>query len=98
MSTPQFPTAAVDRPVAAARGFVADVFGWMFLGLGITAGLAAFFSSQNDMTKYVADHPGVMIAVIIAQLGLVIALVAGMRRMSASSLATASPSRTGGRP
>jgi len=85
VSTPQFPTAAVDRPVSAARGFVADVFGWMFVGLGITAGLAAFFSSQNNMKQYVSDHPGVLIAVVIAQLGLVIALVAGMRKMSAST-------------
>jgi FtsH-binding integral membrane protein len=87
VSTPQFSpaTSAAARPVTAARGFVADVFGWMFLGLGITAGLAAFFSSQNDMVRFVDDHPGVVIGVIIAQFVLVIGLVAGMNKMSSST-------------
>lgn len=85
MSTPQFSTVTPAQSIAVARGFVADVFGWMFLGLGITAGLAAFFSSQNDMVRYVNDHPGVLIGVVIGQLVLVIALVAGMRKMSSST-------------
>ncbi len=85
MSTPQFPTAPVASPVAAARGFVADVFAWMFVGLAITAGLAAYFASQNDMVKYVQDNPMAIWIVIIAQLGLVVFLVAGMNKMTANT-------------
>jgi len=84
VSTPQFATAPAQS-VAVARGFVADVFGWMFLGLGITAGLAAFFSSQNDMMEYVNEHQGVLIGVIVAQFALVIALVAGLNKFSSST-------------
>lgn len=83
MST-QFTPATVDQPVAAARGFVADVFGWMFVGLGITAGVAALFASSNDMVQYVDDHPGVMIGVVLAQLGLVLGLIFAMNKISAS--------------
>jgi len=84
VSTPQFATAPAQS-VTAARGFVADVFGWMFLGLGITAGLSAFFASQNNMLEYFDQHQGLFFAVIIAQLGLVIALVAGINKFSAST-------------
>lgn len=79
------PSTTLDRPVSAARGFVADVFGWMFVGLGITAGLAAWFAGQNDMVQYVNDHPAAIWIVIIAQLGLVLFLVAGMQRMSSTT-------------
>jgi uncharacterized protein len=87
VSTPQ--TTAVDafgRPVAAAaRGFVADVFGWMFVGLGITAGLSAFFSSQNNLIAKVEANPAILWGVIIGQFVLVIALVAGMNKISAAT-------------
>lgn len=85
MSTPDFRTAPVTSPVEAARGFMANVFGWMFVGLGITAGLAAYFASQNNMVQYVQDHPAAIWIVIIAQLGLVLFLVAGMNRMSSTT-------------
>jgi len=84
VSSPQFATAPAQT-VTAARGFLADVFGWMFVGLGITAGLAAFFASQNNMLEYINQHQGVLIAVIVAQFGLVIALVAGLNKFSAST-------------
>ena len=84
MSTPQFVNAPAQS-VAVARGFVADVFGWMFLGLGITAGLAAFFAAQNNMMEYFEQHQGLMLGVIVVQFGLVIALVAGLSKFSAST-------------
>lgn len=83
MSTP-FSTATAERSVAASRGFVADVFGWMFLGLGITAAVAAIFSSSNDMLQYANDHSGVVIGVMIAQLALVFGLVLAINKISAA--------------
>jgi len=86
VSTPQFTTApTAARSTTAARSFVANVFGWMFVGLGITAGLAAFFSSQNNMLAYFEQHEGLFLGVIVVQLGLVIALVAGLNKFSLST-------------
>jgi uncharacterized protein len=84
VSTQFTPAAADARPVDAARGFIADVFAWMFVGLGITAGVAALFASSNDMIRYVDEHPGVMIGVVVAQLGLVLGLVFAINKISAA--------------
>ena len=66
----------------AQRAFLAKVFGWMFLGLLVTAGVAAWFSQTVDMATFVADNPFVLIGTVIAQLVLVIALVAMVNRIS----------------
>ena len=66
----------------AQRAFLAKVFGWMFLGLLVTAGVAAWFSQTVDMTTFVDDNPFVFIGAIIGQLVLVIALVAMVNRIS----------------
>ncbi len=66
----------------AQRAFLAKVFGWMFLGLLVTAGVAAWFSQTVDMETFVADNPFIFFGAIIAQLVLVIALVAMVNRMA----------------
>ena len=66
----------------AQRAFLAKVFGWMFLGLLVTAGVAAWFSQTVDMETFVADNPFVFFGAIIGQLVLVIALVAMVNRMA----------------
>jgi FtsH-binding integral membrane protein len=83
VSTP-FSTATTERSVTAARGFVADVFGWMFLGLAITAGVAAIFSSSQNMVDYTNEHSGVVIGVLIAQLALVFGLIFLINKISAA--------------
>ena len=86
MSTPFSPASASTqaRPAEAARGFLADVFGWMFLGLAITAGIAAYFGSNNDMVQYANEHGGLIIGVVIAQLALVLGLIFLINKISAA--------------
>jgi FtsH-binding integral membrane protein len=82
LSTLQRP-AGVELDAAEQQSFVSAVFGWMFLGLAMTAGVAAWFAAQENMLQYFEDHGLVFFLVILAQLGLVIWLSAGINRMSA---------------
>ena len=65
----------------AQQAFVTRVFGWMFLGLTLTAAIAIFFSSQQDMLRYFSDNPVVYFGAFGVQILLVLALSAGINRM-----------------
>lgn len=67
----------------AQQAFVTRVFGWMFLGLALTAAVAVYFASQQDMLRYFQDNFLVWIIAFVVQIGLVIALSAGINRMPA---------------
>lgn len=71
-----------------AQSFVNRVFLWMFAGLMVTAGVAAWFASTMDMQAFVEQNPLVFFGAIIFQLVLVIALVGAVSKMS-SALAAA---------
>lgn len=61
--------------------YIAKVFGIMFLGLLVTAGAALFTATNKTMMEFVFG--GKMFFVfVIAELGLVIALTAGITKMS----------------
>ncbi|HEY8108552.1 MAG TPA: Bax inhibitor-1/YccA family protein [Patescibacteria group bacterium] len=69
-----------DSPAVAA--FVNKVFGWMTLGLLLTAGVAALFASTGR-AEGLADNPALLIGIVIAELALVAGLSFGINKISA---------------
>jgi uncharacterized protein len=77
--------AAQPGDVAVARtesNFLQRVFLWMFVGLGITGGVAALIGSSDTLLTDITESPGIIIAVIVAQLGIVFALSFAINRIS----------------
>jgi len=66
----------------ARQSFLTSVFGWMFLGLALTAGIAAYVAASSDMISWFEDHPIAWLIMFIAQLGLVVTISAGINRIS----------------
>jgi uncharacterized protein len=76
---------AAQPPVEVARaesGFLQRVFLWMFVGLGITGGVAALIGSNDSLLTDITETPGIVAGVVIAQLALVLALVFLLPRIS----------------
>lgn len=80
-------TGGTATPSAAAQlaqqAFITRVFGWMFIGLAMTAAVAAYFASQGDMLAYFEENFAVLIGAFVLQLVLVIALSAAINRIPA---------------
>jgi len=85
-----------DQSVTDSRTFVANVFSWMFFALAITAATAWYFA-DSGMIKYLFSstvsstgiRPSMNIlgwVVMLAPLGFVIALSAGLQRFSAITM------------
>ena len=76
--------------VPVSRTFVAGVFGWMFLALGITAVTSWLFASNQQLMSTMYNAQGGMTIlgwiVMLAPIGFVIWLSAGFNRMSASTM------------
>jgi FtsH-binding integral membrane protein len=68
----------------ARQSFLTSVFGWMFLGLALTAGIAAYVATSGDMIAWFEDYPWAFLVMFVAQLGLVIAISAGINRIGYS--------------
>jgi uncharacterized protein len=76
---------AAQPPVAIARAdsnFLQRVFLWMFTGLGITGGVAAIIGSSDTLLTDITETPGIIIAVIVVQLGIVFGLSFAINRIS----------------
>jgi uncharacterized protein len=76
--------AAVQPPAAVARAdstFLQRVFLWMFVGLCITGGVAAAIGSSDSLLTDITESPGIVIGVVIAQLALVLILIAAINRI-----------------
>jgi uncharacterized protein len=63
------------------QGFLTKVFAWMFVGLAITAGVAALIGSNDALLTDITENPMIVLGVIIGQLVLVIVLVAAINRL-----------------
>ena len=76
--------AATPPAIATAdtQGFLAKVFGWMFLGLLITGLVAAAIGSSDTLLTDITESPWIMIGLIVVQLGLVITISAAIERLS----------------
>jgi FtsH-binding integral membrane protein len=65
------------------RRFMAAVYRWMTVGLGLTALVAFSVASSEDAVRFIVFNRIVFFGLIIAQLGLVVALSAAAARLSA---------------
>lgn len=75
-----------SEQVAAVQGeFVRRVYNWMGLGLATTALVSLFTASSPNLLTFIFGNPLVFFGLIIAELGLVIWLGAGINRMQAST-------------
>jgi len=66
----------------AERAFVTKVFGWMTAGLMITAVIATYVAGNPALVERIF-RSGVFVALIIAELGLVLILSAAINKLSA---------------
>jgi len=67
---------------ADAQGFLAKVFGWMFVGLLITGAAAAAIGSNDQLLTDITENPWILLGLIVLQLGLVITISAAIDRLS----------------
>jgi FtsH-binding integral membrane protein len=69
----------------ARQSFLTTVFGWMFLGLALTAGIAAWIAATTNILDWFEDNSIAFFVLLFGQLGLVIAISAGINRISYST-------------
>jgi uncharacterized protein len=77
--------AAQPGDVSVARAdsnFLQRVFLWMFLGLAVTGGVAAAIGSSDKLLTDITETPGIVIGVIIVQLGIVFGLSFAINKIS----------------
>jgi FtsH-binding integral membrane protein len=77
--------AAAPRPAAVESGFLQRVFAWMFLGLALTGGIAAWIGTDEALLTKITETPGVVIGVVIAQLAIVFFISFALQRISAAT-------------
>lgn len=73
--------------VSAASVYMRQVYQWMTVGLAVTALISWFVASTPALNQMILGNTMVLIALVVAQLGLVIALSAAVQKMS-SAMAT----------
>ena len=84
------PTAfATPLAIGAERvtAFLRKVYGWMFVGLGITTAVAFAVASSPTLVRTIFGNPIVLIALFIGEISLVVALSARVDKMSAQTAA-----------
>jgi hypothetical protein len=78
-------TSRVQSRGLALNAFMQGVYRWMGAGLVITAGAAYMTASSPAMMELIFGNPMLLFALIAAELGLVIAVSAGINRMSGTT-------------
>lgn len=71
-------TIGADRVTA----FLRKVYGWMFVGLAVTAGVAFTIAGSPALVSRIFGNPILFLVLIVAELGLVVALSARVDRMA----------------
>jgi uncharacterized protein len=74
-----------DRTAVVQSEFVRRVYNWMALGLATTAITSLVTVNSPAMMKFLFGTPMVLFALIVAELGIVIALSAAINRMSSAT-------------
>lgn len=69
-----------DSPAVSA--FITKTFGWMTLGLLLTAGVAALFAGTGR-SEALVRNPGLLLVIIVVELAVVFGLSFGIRKISA---------------
>ncbi len=78
----EYAATATAAPLAATQSFLTRVFSWMVVGLLVTAASAAVIGSSDGLLADVTSNPVLLIVLFVAQLGLVVAISAGVNRLS----------------
>ena len=76
-----------ERTAAIQTNFVARVYNWMGLGLATTAVVSLFTASSPSLLNFIFGNQLVFFGLIIAELGLVMALSAAIGRLQATTAA-----------
>src|SRR6185369_2289416 len=76
-----------DVLAARVTSFLGKVYGWMFLGLLVTATTAFILLSSAPLMEFIVLNRGVLWLVFIGQLGLVIFLSARVNKMAPATAA-----------
>jgi uncharacterized protein len=83
---PRYAYAAPDEQVVAS--FMAGVYRWMAAGLAVTGAVGLALASNPALLIKVVSNPILMIALLVAQVGLAIGLTAAIQRASFATLAS----------
>lgn len=67
---------------STGKSWLYKVYAWMSLGLALTAGIAYYVAQSAPILSYIYQHPWLIFGMLLAQIMLVIALSAGIQRMS----------------
>lgn len=78
------PTIRTADQQIAEQTFFTKVFGWMFLGLLLTAGIAGYFASQQNMVDYFNANPRYLWIAIGLELAVVFGMVFAINKISAA--------------
>ena len=76
-------TAQVDP--AVQRVFLRAAFLWMMIGVALTAGIALWFSQNDQLMNTIQSNPGWMIGALVVQFGVVMFLAFAINRISAAT-------------
>lgn len=79
-----FPTASVLAP-ARIGAFLSAVYGWMAVGLAVTAAVAWYVASSPVLLRTIAGSRASFLVLMVAQLGIVFYLSARVGRMASST-------------
>jgi len=75
----------VDARASAVSVYMNQVYMWMTIGLGLTAFVAWQTASSPAILQFIFSNTFIVIGLVVAQLGIVIALSAAVHRFSAGT-------------
>jgi FtsH-binding integral membrane protein len=85
LQTARLPSATADERVAS---FLRSVYAWMFVGLLVTAGVAVFIASQEQLVRAIVATRFLFLVLVLGQLGLVYWISARVATLRPSTAAT----------
>jgi uncharacterized protein len=85
LETSRTPAATADERVTS---FLKSVYGWMFVGLLVTAGVAVFIASQEQLVRAIVTTRFLFLVLVLGQLGLVYWISARVATLRPSTAAT----------
>jgi hypothetical protein len=77
-----------DIPAERVTSFLQKVYGWMFIGLAVTAVVAFMVANSPTLLQYIFSNQFVFIGLILAELGLVFYLSARVETLAPTTAMT----------
>ncbi|MDT9587037.1 MAG: Bax inhibitor-1/YccA family protein [Candidatus Arsenophonus melophagi] len=78
----------IQRADIGIQAYMSQVYGWMMVGLLLTAFVALYAINNSNITMYLATHSWILIGLIIAEFALVIGLSVLLPKLSAELATT----------